>query len=283
MRHGLRRLGAGQEDATLSVTATRLPPGQESRPRRRATKAFRSKGHPNIDARPDQLFVRKFGACADGCRTAKTCAITRTEWAFDGWRAVRPKGRTQIECCRMAARGMVPRGYGLAHLGRVQVIRHLGAAAGFSWIPLRTLFLIICRGPRPYAQSSAPSPPSYYCNPRTRSTPQASLLYPHSFFCAERDTFAPSIIVSSLQSQIASLLPSMSSVEQQAPVPAAATTPQQQPLGTPTQQSAPTPASVANSSGDQLVCQWQSCGERLPSAEQLYVSLHTLLLDRYTD
>jgi hypothetical protein len=52
---------------------------------------------------------------------------------------------------------------------------------------------------------------------------------------------------------------------------AAANTPQQQPHGTP-QQSAATPASVVNSSGDQLVCQWQSCGERLPSAEQLYVS-----------
>jgi hypothetical protein len=56
-------------------------------------------------------------------------------------------------------------------------------------------------------------------------------------------------------------------------VPAAATTPQQQPQGTPIQQNAPTPASVAGGSGgDQLVCQWQSCGERLPSAEQLYVS-----------
>ncbi|EAT80783.2 hypothetical protein HBI56_187820 [Parastagonospora nodorum] len=49
---------------------------------------------------------------------------------------------------------------------------------------------------------------------------------------------------------------------------AAANTPQQ-PQGTP-QQTASTPASVVNSSGDQLVCQWQSCGERLPSAEQLY-------------
>lgn len=58
----------------------------------------------------------------------------------------------------------------------------------------------------------------------------------------------------------------------QSTVPATATTPQQQPLGTPTQQNAPTPASVAQGSGDQLVCQWQSCGERLPSAEQLYVS-----------
>jgi hypothetical protein len=52
---------------------------------------------------------------------------------------------------------------------------------------------------------------------------------------------------------------------------AAASTPQQQPQGTP-QQTATTPASVSNSSGDQLVCQWQNCGERLPSAEQLYVS-----------
>ncbi|KAF2824750.1 hypothetical protein CC86DRAFT_371286 [Ophiobolus disseminans] len=53
----------------------------------------------------------------------------------------------------------------------------------------------------------------------------------------------------------------------QAAVAQAASTPQQQPQGTP-QQSAATP--VSNSSGDQLVCQWQSCGERLPSAEQLY-------------
>jgi hypothetical protein len=57
---------------------------------------------------------------------------------------------------------------------------------------------------------------------------------------------------------------------------AAANTPQQQqqqqPHGTP-QQTASTPASIVNSSGDQLVCQWQSCGERLPSAEQLYVSM----------
>lgn len=56
----------------------------------------------------------------------------------------------------------------------------------------------------------------------------------------------------------------------QAAVAAAASTPQQQPQGTP-QQTASTPASVTASSGDQLVCQWQSCGERLPSAEQLYV------------
>jgi hypothetical protein len=56
---------------------------------------------------------------------------------------------------------------------------------------------------------------------------------------------------------------------------AAANTPQQ-PQGTP-QQTASTPASVVNSSGDQLVCQWQSCGERLPSAEQLYVSHHSFV------
>ncbi|KAL6709414.1 hypothetical protein ACN47E_001821 [Coniothyrium glycines] len=56
----------------------------------------------------------------------------------------------------------------------------------------------------------------------------------------------------------------------QTTAPAAATTPQQQPQGTPTQQNAPTPASVSGGGGDQLVCQWQSCGERLPSAEQLY-------------
>jgi hypothetical protein len=56
---------------------------------------------------------------------------------------------------------------------------------------------------------------------------------------------------------------------------AAANTPQQQPQGTP-QQSVATPASVVNSSGDQLVCQWQTCGERLPSAEQLYVSIPSM-------
>lgn len=63
-------------------------------------------------------------------------------------------------------------------------------------------------------------------------------------------------------------------------VPAAATTPQQQPQGTPIQQNAPTPASVAGAgSGDQLVCQWQNCGDRLPSAEQLYVSNARLVLN----
>jgi len=55
-----------------------------------------------------------------------------------------------------------------------------------------------------------------------------------------------------------------------ATLPAAATTPQQPTQATPTQPNAPTPVSAG--SGDQLVCQWQSCGERLPSAEQLYVS-----------
>ncbi|ORY12546.1 hypothetical protein BCR34DRAFT_563664 [Clohesyomyces aquaticus] len=49
----------------------------------------------------------------------------------------------------------------------------------------------------------------------------------------------------------------------------AASTPQQQPQGTPTQANAPTPA-AASVSGDQLICQWQNCGERCPSAEQLY-------------
>jgi hypothetical protein len=58
----------------------------------------------------------------------------------------------------------------------------------------------------------------------------------------------------------------------QNPMPAAAATPQQQPQGTPIQQNAPTPASIAGGSGDSLVCQWQNCGERQPSAEQLYVS-----------
>lgn len=52
-------------------------------------------------------------------------------------------------------------------------------------------------------------------------------------------------------------------------VPATVTSPQQ-PQGTPTQQNAPTPVSASAGAGDQLTCQWQSCGERLPSAEQLY-------------
>ncbi|KAF2020586.1 hypothetical protein BU24DRAFT_438112 [Aaosphaeria arxii CBS 175.79] len=56
----------------------------------------------------------------------------------------------------------------------------------------------------------------------------------------------------------------------QATVPPQATTPQQQPQGTPTQAAAPTPAASSIAGGDQLVCQWQNCGERCPSAEQLY-------------
>jgi hypothetical protein len=65
--------------------------------------------------------------------------------------------------------------------------------------------------------------------------------------------------------------------QSQGNVPPSVSTPQQQPLGTPTQQNAPTPAS-ASAAGDSLVCQWQNCGERCPSAEQLYVSraLHQL-------
>jgi hypothetical protein len=55
----------------------------------------------------------------------------------------------------------------------------------------------------------------------------------------------------------------------QGSVPAAAGTPIQQPQGTPTQAIAQ-PAASVNASGDQLVCQWQSCGERCPTAEQLY-------------
>jgi len=55
---------------------------------------------------------------------------------------------------------------------------------------------------------------------------------------------------------------------------AAASTPQPQ-QGTP-QQSAATP--VAGGSADSLTCQWQNCGERCPSAEQLYVSLLTLFI-----
>ncbi|KAH7135862.1 transcription factor PacC [Dendryphion nanum] len=52
--------------------------------------------------------------------------------------------------------------------------------------------------------------------------------------------------------------------------PSASTPVQQQPQGTPTQANAPAPASSASITTDQLVCQWQSCGERCPSAEQLY-------------
>ncbi|KAF2657091.1 hypothetical protein K491DRAFT_349711 [Lophiostoma macrostomum CBS 122681] len=57
--------------------------------------------------------------------------------------------------------------------------------------------------------------------------------------------------------------------QSQGNVPQSVSTPQQQPQGTPTLQNAPTPAS-ASVAGDQLVCQWQNCGERCPSAEQLY-------------
>jgi hypothetical protein len=57
---------------------------------------------------------------------------------------------------------------------------------------------------------------------------------------------------------------------------AAASTPQPQ-QGTP-QQSAATP--VAGGSADSLTCQWQTCGERCPSAEQLYVSLLTPCIAR---
>ncbi|KAF2738804.1 hypothetical protein EJ04DRAFT_532221 [Polyplosphaeria fusca] len=60
----------------------------------------------------------------------------------------------------------------------------------------------------------------------------------------------------------------MSDATPQGTVPAAASTPLQA-QGTPTQANAPTPAS-ASGAGDQLVCQWQNCGERCPSAEQLY-------------
>jgi hypothetical protein len=51
---------------------------------------------------------------------------------------------------------------------------------------------------------------------------------------------------------------------------------QQQPQGTPTQPPPPAPAS-SSVPGDQLVCQWQNCGERCASAEQLYVSKPTFL------
>ncbi|KAF2817616.1 uncharacterized protein BDZ99DRAFT_431836 [Mytilinidion resinicola] len=51
--------------------------------------------------------------------------------------------------------------------------------------------------------------------------------------------------------------------------PQSATTPQQQPQVLPQPQGQASPA-VASGAGDQLVCQWQNCGERCPSAEQLY-------------
>ncbi|KAF2125828.1 hypothetical protein P153DRAFT_378649 [Dothidotthia symphoricarpi CBS 119687] len=51
---------------------------------------------------------------------------------------------------------------------------------------------------------------------------------------------------------------------------AAATSPQQQPPDASLQQNAQTPASLSGGACDSLVCQWQNCGERLPSAEQLY-------------
>ncbi|KAF2744813.1 hypothetical protein M011DRAFT_407933 [Sporormia fimetaria CBS 119925] len=44
----------------------------------------------------------------------------------------------------------------------------------------------------------------------------------------------------------------------------------QQPQGTPNQPPPPAPAGSVQVPGDQLVCQWQNCGERCASAEQLY-------------
>lgn len=50
--------------------------------------------------------------------------------------------------------------------------------------------------------------------------------------------------------------------------------PQPAAIGTPTQQPAQIPQPSNNvGASDQLVCQWQNCGERCPTAEQLYVSL----------
>ena len=46
---------------------------------------------------------------------------------------------------------------------------------------------------------------------------------------------------------------------------------QQQQQGVPQQQAQPVPA-PSSVAGDQLVCQWSNCGERCPTAEQLYVS-----------
>lgn len=56
-----------------------------------------------------------------------------------------------------------------------------------------------------------------------------------------------------------------------------ASTPQQQPqqpvaqAQTPVQQQAPATPTTAGG-GDSLTCQWQNCGERLSTAELLYVS-----------
>lgn len=66
----------------------------------------------------------------------------------------------------------------------------------------------------------------------------------------------------------------MAEQQPQTTVPQAAA-PQPAAIGTPTQQPAQIPqppASVGGGASDQLVCQWQSCGERSPTAEQLYVS-----------
>jgi hypothetical protein len=69
----------------------------------------------------------------------------------------------------------------------------------------------------------------------------------------------------------------------------AAATQQQQAAAQQAQQliSQPSPPvqPVQNSSStiDNLTCQWQGCGERCDSAELLYVSVHTILLDAPKD
>lgn len=146
------------------------------------------------------------------------------------------------------------------------------AGAKVRAAPLRAL-------PSPYIRRAAPPAKSILSrrSPLLLFTSQGRAFPPRrlvkcSFACADlhRRSCSSTFYLHNQNTHQPSL-PRMSDVQNT--VPAAATTPQQQPQGTPIQQNAPTPASVAGAgSGDQLVCQWQSCGDRLPSAEQLYVS-----------
>ncbi|KAF9741940.1 hypothetical protein PMIN06_008218 [Paraphaeosphaeria minitans] len=61
----------------------------------------------------------------------------------------------------------------------------------------------------------------------------------------------------------------MAEQQPQATVPQTAA-PQQPAIGTPTQQPAQLPQQSNAGATDSLVCQWQNCGERCPTAEQLY-------------
>jgi hypothetical protein len=110
-------------------------------------------------------------------------------------------------------------------------------------------------------------------NPRTRSHPAASFSNTFTVALNITDvlTFNAHFGLDSPPPRAPTSTITMSAEQAAAQAAVAAANTPQQPQGTP-QQTASTPASVVNSSGDQLVCQWQSCGERLPSAEQLYVS-----------